>query len=151
MRWQISMSPLVTAAVCAILPAVAGAQTSTPPPANLTRGVSHETQTADVPGLTASASTCPIADDPTYGVTPANPIKVGGGAMYVKARSLRYLSALRGPSGEGIHFRRLGSFDGPDDTILDVYQLDHNGRSDYLYMDAYRFSEPKAPRGFICS
>jgi len=143
--------PTVVVATCAILPAEAGAQTSTPPPANLTRGVTHETQTADVPGLTVSASACPIADDPTYGVTPANPVKVGGGALYVKARSLRFLGALRGPTGEGLHFKRLGSFDGPDDTILDVYQVDHNGQSDYLYVDAYRFSEPKAPRGFICA
>jgi len=116
----------------------------------LTRGATHERRTADLPGLTAATSVCPVSDDPSYGATPANPIKVGGGAMYVMARSMRFLETLRGPAGQGLHLKRLGSFDGPDDTILDVYQVDHDGAVRQLYVDGYRFSEPRAPLGLVC-
>jgi hypothetical protein len=47
-------------------------------------------------------------------------------------------------------FKRLGSFDGPDDTILDVYQVDYDGTVRQLYLDGYRFSEPRAPLGSLC-
>jgi hypothetical protein len=93
---------------------------------------------------------CPISDDPSYGATPANPIKVGGGPMYVMARSLRFLETLRGPAGQGLHLKRLGSFDGPDDTTLDVYQVDYDGVVRQLYVDGYRFAAPKAPLGLVC-
>jgi hypothetical protein len=61
-----------------------------------------------------------------------------------------FLQALRGPAGQGLHFKRLGSFDGPDDTILDVYQVDYEGTVRQLYLDGYRFSEPRAPLGLLC-
>src|SRR5262249_50099533 len=115
----------------------------------LTRGVTHETRTINVPGLTAATSGCPVSDDPTYGVTAANPIKVGGDMLYVAARSIRYLQALRGPAGEGLHFWRLGSFEGPDGTMLDVYQVEHDGIVHHLYVDGYRSAELRAPRGLV--
>jgi hypothetical protein len=128
------------------------AQSSEPPPlASLTRGATHETRTIDVPGLTTANSACPISDDPTYGVTPGNPVKVGGDVMYVMSRSMRFLQALRGSSGQGLHLWRLGSLDGPDGTILDVYQVEHDGTVHYLYVDGYRWAELKAPRGFVCT
>jgi hypothetical protein len=34
---------------------------------------------------------CAVSDDPTYGLTLANPVPIGGGAMYVAARARRYL------------------------------------------------------------
>jgi hypothetical protein len=72
---------------------------------------SHETTTQDVPGLTAEASKCALSTDPTYGLTTDNPIKTGGGAMYLASREVKFLNALRGPAGEGVHFKRAGSME----------------------------------------
>lgn len=150
MHLKIVVRSVLVMTVSAALPAHPGAQAHDPQLPALTRGATHETRTPNAPGLTAATSGCPVADDPAYGLTAANPIKVGGDAMYVMARSMRFLQSLRGPSGEGLHFWRLGSFDGPDDTILDVYQVEHDGAVHHLYVDGYRWAELKAPQGFVC-
>ena len=111
----------------------------------------HETTTPDVPGLTAGTSRCPLSTDPTYGLTRENPIKTGGGEMYLASREVRFLTALRGPAGEGLHFKRTGTVPHPDGTLLDAYALDIAGESKTtLYMDGYHWSEPAAPKGFLC-
>ena len=138
MRLRIVVPSMLVMTISAALHAKLHAQAHEPQLPPLTRGVTHETRTINVPGLTAATSGCPISDDPTYGVTAANPIKVGGDMLYVAARSMRYLQALRGPSGEGLHFWRLGSFEGPDGTMLDVYQVEHDGTVHHLYVDGYR-------------
>jgi hypothetical protein len=115
------------------------------------RDPTHDTTTPDVPGLTAETSTCPLSTDQTYGVTIENPIKTGGGVMYMASRQVKFLSALRGPAGEGVHFKRTGSAPGPDGTILDLYALDIKGdRKTTLYVDGYHWSDPSAPKGFLC-
>jgi hypothetical protein len=136
--------------IVAVLTQNVRAQAVEPQLPALTRGATHETQTADIPGLTTDTSRCALSDDPTYGLTAANPIKLGGEPMYLTARSLRFLSALRGAAGEGLHLKRLGSFEGPDGTILDVYRVEHGSTVRHLYVDGYRSGEPKAPRGFVC-
>lgn len=151
MRLKIAVPSMLVMTVSAALPAKLHAQPHEPQLPPLTRGVTHETRTINVPGLTAATSGCPVSDDPTYGVTAANPIKVGGDMLYVAARSIRYLQALRGPAGEGLHFWRLGSFEGPDDTMLDVYQVEHDGTVHHLYVDGYRSAELRAPRGLVCA
>lgn len=150
MRLQIGISTILLLITSAVQTPPLRAQLNEPQISGLTRGATHERRTSDVPGLTAVTSACPISDDPSYGATPANPIKVGGGAMYVMARSMRFLQSLRGPAGQGLHLKRLGSFDGPDDTILDVYQVDYDEVVRQLYVDGYRFSAPKAPLGLVC-
>ena len=150
MRLRIVLPSMLVMTVSAALPATLHAQAHEPQLPPLTRGVTHETRTISVPGLTAATSGCPVSDDPTYGVTAANPIKVGGDMLYVAARSMRYLQALRGPAGEGLHFWRLGSFEGPDGTMLDVYQVEHDGTVHHLYVDGYRSAELRAPRGLVC-
>jgi hypothetical protein len=126
------------------------AQFSQPPLPPLTRGVTHESWTPDIPGLTRDTSLCRVSDDPTYGATADNPVKVGGGAMYVAARSKQFLHALRGPSGEGLHFKRLGSFEHSDEAMLDVYLIEFAGAARHVYVDGYRWAEPLAPRGLLC-
>jgi hypothetical protein len=150
-RLKIAVPSMLVMTVSAGLPAKLDAQAQEPQLPPLTRGVTHETRTINIPGLTAATSGCPVSDDPTYGVTAANPIKVGGDMLYVAARSIRYLQALRGPAGEGLHFWRLGSFEGPDDTMLDVYQVEHDGTVHHLYVDGYRSAELRAPRGLVCA
>src|SRR5688572_2841265 len=100
------------------------------------------------------ASTCAVAEDPTYGYTTENPVQVGGGAMYVKAREQRYLDALRGPGGQSIQYKRIGSVpQSPNSrTILDRYEVTYGGLEQpmTLYLDAYHFWTPRAPKGLIC-
>ena len=113
----------------------------------------HETTTKDVPGLTAATSLCAISDDPGYGTTTEKPIQVGGGPMYLASRETKYLGALRGPDGQGVHFKRNGSARSPDGTILDSYSLDYKGidRAVTLYLDGYHWTAPpKAPVGWLC-
>ena len=100
------------------------------------------------------APTCAVAEDPTYGYTTENPVQVGGGAMYVKAREQRYLDALRGPGGQSIQYKRIGSLpQSPNSrTILDRYEVTYGGLEQpmTLYIDAYHFWTPRAPKGLIC-
>lgn len=111
-----------------------------------------EGATADVPGLTPATSKCPIAEDATYGMGAATPIKVGGDAFNGPARERAYLNALRGPAGQAIRYRRLGSTKAPDQTILDMYEVTYTGleKALRLYVDEYHFEELKAPVGFAC-
>ena len=116
----------------------------------LTRGRTHEGTTTSTPGLTAATSQCAQAADPTYGTTALNPIKVGGAPLYVADHSVKFMRTLRGPAGEPVHFKRLGSFEGPENTILDVWLVERMGLSQHLYLDGYRTAEVHAPSGWLC-
>lgn len=101
----------------------------------------------------ATTQPCVFADDPQFGAQPDKPIQVGGGPMYGAARQRRYVDALRGPGGEPIAYKRLGSALAPDDdTMLDRYEVTYEGLTEprILYLDWYHFVEPRAPRGFTC-
>lgn len=122
-------------------------------PETVTKSSTHETTTADILGIDASTSKCAIADDATYGYSAENPIKTGGGIMYGPVREVRHLWILRGPAGQGLHFRRARSEPGPDRvTILDVYTVDYPGLEKplVLYLDEYHWDSPKAPKGLTC-
>jgi Gram-negative bacterial TonB protein C-terminal len=110
--------------------------------------------TPDVPNLSAATSKCAISDDDAYGYSPERPIKVDGGARDGPARERRYLNALRGPNGEGLQYRRLGSTLGPDKTtILDMYEITYgaSGKTIRLFVDEYHSEDLKAPKGFVCA
>ena len=99
-------------------------------------------------------SPCAVSDDPTYGWTRENAVPIGGGAMYVSARERRYLDALRGSEGQAVRYRRIGSVPkAPNDlTILDRYEVTYDGllAPAELYLDAYHYWEPRAPKGLTC-
>lgn len=101
-----------------------------------------------------TASKCPVSQDDTYGYARENPVQIGGGAMYVRAREERYLDALRGPDGQPIQYKRIGSSPQSTNrtTILDLYELTYAGleKPISLYLDAYHFWEQRAPKGLIC-
>src|SRR3977135_2048295 len=97
MRSPIGISAILLITTSAVLSPDLRAQVNGPQLPALTRGATHERRTADLPGLTAATSVGRVAEDPTYGATPANPIKVGGAPLYVMARSMRFLETLRGP------------------------------------------------------
>src|SRR3990170_4000446 len=102
-------------------------------------------QTAPEP---QTASKCPVSQDDTYGYTRENPVQIGGGAMYVKAREQRYLDTLRGPEGQSIQYKRVGSSPQSTNstTILDMYEVTYAGleKPISLYLDAYHFWEQRA-------
>jgi hypothetical protein len=116
----------------------------------LTSGRTHEGTTTSTPGLTAATSQCAPAADPSYGITATNPIKVGGAPLYIADRSVKFMRTLRGPAGEPVHFKRLGSFNGPEDTTLDVWLVERMGLSQHFYLDGYPTSEVRAPIGWLC-
>ena len=104
----------------------------------------------------APASACGVSDEPAFATTKEHAVQVGGGAMYVAARERRYLDALRGPMGEAIQYKRMGTvhLDVEGRTILDVYEVTYPGleKPVVLYLDAYHFDDAlKAPRGFVCA
>jgi hypothetical protein len=108
-------------------------------------------QVSDVPA--SQRPPCEAAPDGEYGYTRAHAIQVGGSPMFGAARQRRYLESLRGPEGQIVSFKRLGSTEGPDDTILDAYEVTHQGldKPVTLYLDWYHYTEPRLPRGFSCA
>ena len=110
------------------------------------------TSASALPQEPAVAPACPTATDDTFAITPDNPIPVGGGPMYFAARERRYLEALRGPQGQPLKYRRVGSSKGTGDTILDVYEVAYEGLEKplRLYLDGYHYTEPRAPKGLTC-
>src|SRR5262245_48942244 len=140
---------LAGVACAATLVLAGGASAAAQGPAVMLSGTSHETTTWDVPGASVSTSRCEISSDPEYG-TQAHPIELGGNG-HPAAREIAYLSALRGPGGQGLHFGRLGSRI-ERDVPVDLYQVDYSGLAEprTIYIDGYRSAPVKAPPGWIC-
>jgi len=103
-------------------------------------------------GGSAAGGVCPVSLDETYGFTPENAIKVGGGPFEGPAREENYLDNLLAPNGEEISYIRQGS-QPFEETILDIYEVDYPGLQDpiILFIDEYAFEELLAPVGFSCS
>jgi len=109
--------------------------------------------TPSVADLSAATSKCEIATG-AYGLEPGDPIKVGGGPRDGPARERAYLSALRGPAGEGLRVVRLGTTMGADkETILDLYEITYAGLAAplRLFLDEYHDAPTKAPQGLTCT
>lgn len=96
-------------------------------------------------------SACPVSDDPSYGYSPGNPIRVGDDAFGGPARQRAYLDNLRGPNFEPVVYERLGA-DSYADTILDRYTVSYPGGAGpaLLYLDGNQFAALKSPVGFKC-
>jgi hypothetical protein len=136
-------------------PPAAGPPRTTDPPivANTTvGGRSAGASTPDEPGLTRATSKCEIADDASYALTPAGAVKVGGEAFEGPARARRYLTALRGPAGQGLSYVRRGSTMA-NNTILDVYEISYAGLATpiRIFVDQYSTGPLKAPQGLVCA
>jgi hypothetical protein len=97
-----------------------------------------------------------VSEDPGYGYTEQNPIKVGGGSEG-PSRERAYFQLLRGPNGESVSFTRGGSCCGFKTTqgymgvgLLDIYEVTIAGSDKpvTLYINMYDYEQPKAPKGF---
>ncbi|MBW3569934.1 MAG: hypothetical protein KY467_02395 [Gemmatimonadetes bacterium] len=94
-----------------------------------------------------------------YGYGRGNPIQVGGGSESGAANQRRWLDALRGPRGEPVRYRRLGSCchyeANGSQGVLDAYQVTYPGleKPVVLYMDMYAKSAvpPAPPEGFTAA
>jgi hypothetical protein len=96
-----------------------------------------------------------VATDPSYGLAPGNPIKVGG---LNERNEAEYLNGLRGPKGEPVEYERIGSccpFKTPNAMIegiglLDAFRVTYAGqaRPSVLYIDFYDTGPLQAPVGF---
>jgi hypothetical protein len=98
---------------------------------------------------------CPVADNETYAYTKEQPVQVGGAQLYGAARQRRYLDTLRGPEGQAIKYRRLGSMpvETNGTTFLDIYEVTYEGLAKpiTLYLDFYHYNPLRAPRGLTCA
>jgi len=112
-----------------------------------------ESTTPDEPSLTAASSKCRVSEDPAYGVSGLNAIRIGGGADS-GARQLQYLSVLRGPAGQGLRYQSVGRVmvAGPRMTMLDGFEVRYAGvdKPIRIYFDASREEPLMAPNGFTC-
>ena len=96
------------------------------------------------------------ADDPSYGYSPDNPIRVGG-IQQGPSRERMYLNALMGPNGEPIEYERIGSccpFSTPNGFkgggLLDAFRVTYEGHASpiTLYINFYDESPLRIPDGF---
>tara|TARA_R110000850_G_scaffold147130_1_gene269318 strand:- start:27193 stop:27621 length:429 start_codon:yes stop_codon:yes gene_type:complete len=100
-----------------------------------------------------------VSKDKTYGLTPENPVEVGGvGTSEGPLNERRYLNALTGPNGEPISYYRAGSccpiksdkaiFG--DKVMLDNYRVVWEGSKDTvsIFINMYDSGKLMAPVGF---
>lgn len=96
---------------------------------------------------------CGITEDPSYGTTEENPIRVGNSNLYDGiAREEAYLDSLVGPQGQALTFIRLKSILTESGETLDIYQVTYEGLTEplILYLDMYHYEDPLAPLGLSC-
>ncbi|WP_219550953.1 2-dehydro-3-deoxyphosphooctonate aldolase [Gramella sp. MT6] len=99
-----------------------------------------------------------VATDETYGLSPKNPVEVGGvRESRGPLNEMKYLDLLTGPNGEKISYYRAGSccpvksengFMGK--AMLDNYRVTWKNSKDTvsIYINMYDRGELKAPVGF---
>ncbi len=106
-----------------------------------------------------------VSDDPTYGYTIDNPIKVGGYGSVGARNEYLYLKMLTGPKGQKLVFKRdraccpfktsnpdVGNFSGGEQAIglLDIFEVTYPGldKPVKLFLNGYEYERPQAPKGF---
>ena len=98
-----------------------------------------------------------ISSDPSYGLSPKNPVEVGNEESGPK-NERRFLNALTGPNGEAISYYRAGSCCPiksekaivGDKVMLDNYRVTWEGSKDTIsiYINMYDSGKLMAPKGF---
>ncbi|MDG1805171.1 2-dehydro-3-deoxyphosphooctonate aldolase [Flavicella sp.] len=98
-----------------------------------------------------------VSRNKSYGLTPKNPVEVGGSFESGACNERRYLNLLTGPNGEMISYYRAGSccpiksengFNGM--AMLDNYRVTWENSKDTIsiYINLYDKGELKVPIGF---
>jgi hypothetical protein len=98
---------------------------------------------------------CTPATDPEYGLVVNKAVQIGGGALYMAARERRYLDSLKGPGGQTLTYKRVGStgLKPNDSRPIDMWEVTWEGapKPITIFLFAYMYGEPKVPAGFTCS
>jgi membrane-associated protease RseP (regulator of RpoE activity) len=122
--------------------------------ATLGTAVGRNMNSAPKPAVADDIDPTQTSDDPTFGVTKENPVKLGGATLQEGiAASYVYLKQLRDKNRRPFKYSRVGSVGaGADGHITDFYKLtDSNGTEFSLYIDAYHPEinalDSKAPKG----
>jgi hypothetical protein len=147
---------LILVAIVSLASAVASAQD--PGIQSATRSaVTDEMVGRQFPPLSLKRS----AIDPQYGLTERKPVMVQGGLGEGGHNVYRFLNALRGPQGEAVHYKRIGTcceFEtkkspfGDGKELLEVYEVAYEGGpSRRLYFNWYDDGEILFPVGFTAS
>lgn len=112
------------------------------------------TQTASEPATATPTPDQNSSEDPTYGFTKENPVKLGAPTLSEAGQaSYYYLRLLRDRNSKPFNFKRIGNVGpGVDEHIIDLYQLiDSEGVESRVYIDMYHPDihpkEAKAPKG----
>ncbi|HEX8328376.1 MAG TPA: hypothetical protein VF629_12600 [Hymenobacter sp.] len=142
--------------VVGLLAAGCGSSRKTPPlysTASLPSGANETASTTVLPFVVRE-----VSDDETYGYTPQNPVRVGGGRSAGMRNQLRYLNALKGPQVQAVTYERQASCcpfktrrGVVDNTaLIDVYAVSWTGKATpvTLYINMYRGGKLLAPQGF---
>ncbi|MBF0231401.1 MAG: hypothetical protein HQK63_17715 [Desulfamplus sp.] len=97
-----------------------------------------------------------ISEDPTYGYSEKNPIRVGGRDEYEGPKAERaYLDSLVDSTGKSVKYQRLGSrLVNGEDKPLDHYEITLSNKDKFeLWIDMYKFDnkpeDQPAPVGLL--
>lgn len=102
----------------------------------------------------------PREETDAYGYGRRNPVLVGGGAERGAANQRQWLDALRGPGGQPVRYRRLGScceYSRPGGArgILDAYEVTYDGLAAPVVLFVDMYAEPRTvpapPEGFTAA
>ncbi|WP_417601263.1 hypothetical protein [Owenweeksia hongkongensis] len=89
------------------------------------------------------------ADDAEYGVTPQNPIRVGGGIL--PKNNYRYLNSLTDSNGARLSYNRLGSCCSEElgrALPLTMFSVQIYGEEVVVYFDQHEWERPLLVKGF---
>lgn len=141
---------------CAILAFSAGCSSSAqkpPPTLSTSRSNVSEEAIGHQFGTTPLTAVATSAD---YGYSQKIPVQVGGGFGDGSRNTYRYLNALLGPTGQPVHYTRIGTccpFKTPNspfegEGILEVYEITYDGgKPARLYFDWYDSGDVSIPVG----
>lgn len=96
-------------------------------------------------------SVCLNADDPTYGYTMENPVRIGYDPRVVGDDAHECLPWLLGPEGQPLGTELLQQMRSGDTTLCEV-EVFYEGQQEpvVMYFDIYNYEQPRAPIGFTC-
>jgi hypothetical protein len=99
---------------------------------------------------------CDFAPNETYGLTPENPIRIGGGGSDL-SRIRGFMHGLDGAGGmEPLDYKWAGTLS-QGGILLDVYVVHYeyesgsSGSEATFYFDRHSYERPLAPYGFPCT
>jgi len=106
----------------------------------------------------APEGVCINSDDPTYGYTPQNPIRIGydprGGhenELSAAAEEVDCLPWLLGPQGQELEITLVQELT-VDSALICEVTVNYPGKNtpDLMYFDIYNYEQPRAPIGYLC-